>query len=151
MVAFVSDRNSETKYAVKFYFGPNAFRREQAAITTPELSRAMPACVDIIDDPRLRKLPGRGGVLPPMIITERGECLREYVTRKHPDFVTCLQIIVHIAEKLQIMHMAGYAHRDLKPGTCIWLPSQNTWSLIDFGCTAPCGPLPPPPPFPATP
>lgn len=156
MVAFVSDRVSDTKYAVKFYMGPNAFHREQAAITAPELAHAMPACVDIIDDPAARRLPGgRGGgrapsMLPPMIITERGECLREYVSRKHPDFVSCLQIIVHIAEKLQIMHMAGYAHRDLKPGNCIWLPSQNTWSLIDFGCTAPCGaPLPPSPKPPA--
>ena len=27
-------------------------------------------------------------------------------------------------------------HRDLKPGNIMWLPSQNRWTLIDFGCAA---------------
>jgi tRNA A-37 threonylcarbamoyl transferase component Bud32 len=51
----------------------------------------------------------------------------------------CVQVIIQIAKKLQVMHKAGFCHRDLKPGNCIWLPSQNAWSLIDFGCTAACG------------
>jgi serine/threonine protein kinase len=27
-------------------------------------------------------------------------------------------------------------HRDLKPGNIMWLPPQNRWMLIDFGCAA---------------
>ena len=46
----------------------------------------------------------------------------------------CLQIIHHICECLRDLHEAGYAHRDLKPGNIMWLPSQNRWTLIDFGC-----------------
>ena len=30
-------------------------------------------------------------------------------------------------------------HRDLKPGNIMWLPSQNRWTLIDFGCAARAG------------
>jgi eukaryotic-like serine/threonine-protein kinase len=34
------------------------------------------------------------------------------------------------------LHAAGYVHRDLKPANIMWLPSQNRWTLIDFGCAA---------------
>ena len=54
---------------------------------------------------------------------------------------TCpfVQFLVHIAKKLETLHEAGWVHRDLKPGNTIWLPSQNKWSLIDFGCAAKTG------------
>lgn len=60
--------------------------------------------------------------------------------------MTCMhmQVMVHIAEKLQQLHAAGWTHRDLKPGNAIWLPSQNSWTLIDFGCAARIGARPPP-------
>ena len=47
-----------------------------------------------------------------------------------------MQIIHHICECLSDLHSGGYVHRDLKPGNVIWLPSQNRWTLIDFGCAA---------------
>ena len=94
---------------------------------------------DIIDSEEERRLPPPQGSLPLMIVTERGECLSEYMKRKHPDYVTSMQVIVQIAEKLRTMHNAGWAHRDLKPGNTIWLPSRNTWSLIDFGCAGRIG------------
>jgi eukaryotic-like serine/threonine-protein kinase len=34
------------------------------------------------------------------------------------------------------MHAAGYVHRDLKPANVMWLPRENQWTLIDFGCAA---------------
>ena len=62
---------------------------------------------------------------------------------------THVQVMVHIAEKLQQLHAAGWTHRDLKPGNAIWLPSKNSWTLIDFGCAARIGAPPPPsPPLP---
>jgi serine/threonine protein kinase len=30
-------------------------------------------------------------------------------------------------------------HRDIKPGNVMWLPSQNRWTVIDFGCAAHIG------------
>lgn len=50
-----------------------------------------------------------------------------------------MQIIMQIATELKAMHEAGYAHRDLKPGNVMWLPSKNRWALIDFGCAAQIG------------
>ena len=37
------------------------------------------------------------------------------------------------------MHAAGYVHRDLKPANVMWLPRQNRWTVIDFGCVARVG------------
>jgi hypothetical protein len=47
-----------------------------------------------------------------------------------------MQIISHICECLVDLHQTGYVHRDLKPANIMWLPSQNRWTLIDFGCAA---------------
>ena len=41
--------------------------------------------------------------------------------------------------RLADMHDAGYVHRDLKPANVMWLPRQNRWTLIDFGCVARVG------------
>jgi serine/threonine protein kinase len=30
-------------------------------------------------------------------------------------------------------------HRDLKPGNVMWLPRENRWTVIDFGCAARTG------------
>jgi serine/threonine protein kinase len=76
---------------------------------------------------------------PPCIIIERGESLDEWVLRIKPDFPTILQVLVHLTERMQTLHAAGYVHRDLKPANCLWRPEQHSWTLIDFGCTARIG------------
>ena len=50
--------------------------------------------------------------------------------------IHCVQILYHVCECLMDLHKEGFVHRDLKPGNIMWLPSQNRWTLIDFGCVA---------------
>lgn len=47
-----------------------------------------------------------------------------------------VQILANVAKRLEAMHDAGYVHRDLKPANVMWLPRENLWTLIDFGCAA---------------
>ena len=57
--------------------------------------------------------------------------------QQHEAAKTCLQVIANVAKRLEAMHDAGYAHHDLKPANVMWLPRENQWTLIDFGCASP--------------
>lgn len=50
-----------------------------------------------------------------------------------------LQMINQLATRLKELHELGYIHRDLKPGNVMWLPRENRWTVIDFGCVARTG------------
>ena len=54
-------------------------------------------------------------------------------------WIPCMQVITHIAACLARLHDSGYVHRDLKPANIMWLPRENRWTVIDFGCTARAG------------
>jgi serine/threonine protein kinase len=51
----------------------------------------------------------------------------------------CVQMILQLAVRLKELHALGYVHRDLKPGNVMWLPRENRWTVIDFGCVARIG------------
>ncbi|NJR43898.1 MAG: phosphotransferase [Akkermansiaceae bacterium] len=53
-----------------------------------------------------------------------------------------MQALNLITEKLVKLHASGWVHRDLKPGNMLRLPSQHSWTLMDFGCAAEQGPPP---------
>ena len=57
--------------------------------------------------------------------------------------MACLQVLLHAVRALRRLHAFGYAHRDIKPGNILRRPKQHDWTLIDFGCTARTGALPP--------
>ena len=50
-----------------------------------------------------------------------------------------VQVLSNISQRLADMHGAGFVHRDLKPANVMWLPRQNRWTVIDFGCIARTG------------
>jgi serine/threonine protein kinase len=50
-----------------------------------------------------------------------------------------MQMILQLAVRLKELHALGYVHRDLKPGNVMWLPRENRWTVIDFGCVARTG------------
>ena len=50
-----------------------------------------------------------------------------------------VQVLCHVTTRLQQLHEAGLAHRDLKPGNVLWRPEHLEWTLIDFGCAARIG------------
>lgn len=49
------------------------------------------------------------------------------------------QVLAHVAMRLRDLHAAGYVHRDVKPENIMFLPRENVWTVIDFGCTARVG------------
>ena len=53
------------------------------------------------------------------------------------------QVLSNVASLLAVMHDAGYVHRDLKPANVMWLPRENRWTVIDFGCVAGIGDVTP--------
>ena len=61
---------------------------------------------------------------------------------RQPTLLQCrmsLQVLSNISQRLADMHDAGYVHRDLKPANVMWLPRENRWTIIDFGCVARVG------------
>ena len=56
---------------------------------------------------------------------------------------TVSQVLSNVSKRLAVMHDAGYVHRDLKPANVMWLPRENRWTVIDFGCVAGIGKVAP--------
>lgn len=54
-----------------------------------------------------------------------------------------MQVLSHISQRLADMHAAGIVHRNLKPSNVMWLPQQNRWAVVDFGCAAAIGSVSP--------
>ena len=50
-----------------------------------------------------------------------------------------MQMMHQLALRMTAFHALGYVHRDLKPGNVMWLPRENRWTVIDFGCAARTG------------
>jgi hypothetical protein len=139
-VQFVRRVPDQVEYAVKFFIhADHAFQRELTLYRTPGLHRILPEVHQISpnEDGAIRSQSGY--IFPPFIMVEKGESLNEWASRVAPDFATTLFLLLHIAERLQQLHEVGMCHRDVKPANVLWRPLSNSWTLIDFGCSAPIG------------
>jgi serine/threonine protein kinase len=87
-----------------------------------------------------------GFAFPPHIVIERGEPLDEWIKRMvrranggEIPLVAIFQALINIAERLLLLHKAGYVHCDIKPSNVLWLADMHAWTLIDFGSTCKAG------------
>eukprot|EP00892_Ulva_mutabilis_P004011 jgi/Ulvmu1/1982/UM012_0144.1 len=145
VIQFAKDRRTRLLYAVKFFLFQTAFADECRLYTNPDnpLGQFLPALRNIADGSSIAPLvvDGHGHPMPPCVVMEKGESLDVWMQRNRGgvDMITGLQVIQHVAERLADLHAAGFVHRDLKLSNVMWLPRENRWTLIDFGCAAAIG------------
>ena len=48
-------------------------------------------------------------------------------------------MLFNISQRLAELHDAGFVHHNLKPSNVMWLPRQNRWTVVGFGCVARTG------------
>jgi serine/threonine protein kinase len=145
-VQFVHDRDKRRDLAVKFFFKLDAFEREAALYADPVLRAMMAATRHVYANADGALKSPDGYAFPPHIVIERGEPLDEWMKRmvqrtaggKLP-LIAIFQALINIAERLLLLHDAGYVHGDLKPSNVLWLADMHAWTLIDFGSTAKAG------------
>eukprot|EP00892_Ulva_mutabilis_P002733 jgi/Ulvmu1/12460/UM009_0112.1 len=139
IVQFARGVTDGLDYALKFFVSKSAFDAEGELYRDPVLGPLLPKIEGISGNEGGEAGDAHGTPLPPFIAMEKGEALDEWSRRAKPDLFQSVAMLANIAKKLAGMHEAGYVHRDLKPGNVMWLPRENRWTIIDFGCVAKAG------------
>eukprot|EP00892_Ulva_mutabilis_P004417 jgi/Ulvmu1/2347/UM013_0195.1 len=139
VVQFARSVRDRGQYALKFFISRPSFDAESRFYTDSPLGKLLPRLEGLCDNLDGAVQDAQGNPLPPFVIMERGESLDEWSRRRKPDMWAAMPVLANIAKRLEDMHNAGYAHRDLKPGNVMWLPRENQWTLIDFGAAGRIG------------
>ena len=123
----------------QFYADRAQFDRDMALARKPRLQHVLHVPFQICgnSDGKLRG-PGKFA-WPPCTITARGEPLAEWAPQATADLPMAIFVLLHIAERLQLLHAAGLAHRALSPASTAWLERENTWRLTGIGTIAAAG------------
>eukprot|EP00892_Ulva_mutabilis_P004414 jgi/Ulvmu1/2344/UM013_0192.1 len=139
VVQFVREARGGRQFAIKFFLSQRAFEAERRVYSDSPLGRLLPQLEQVCDNRGGALRDAEGAALPPFVVMERGESLDEWSRHRKPDTSAAMPVVTAVAKRLYSMHIAGYAHRDLKPGNVMWLPREEQWTLIDFGFAAPLG------------
>jgi hypothetical protein len=145
-VQFVTRPETGEHFAVKFYTHRPSFEREREVYEDPRLRAMVPKLHALVANVPPFVTSPSGFPLPPFIIMEKGQSLDEFAVGQagRVDLMTVAQALVHLAERLRLLHDAGWVHRDLKPQNILRQPSEHSWTLLDFGCAARAGMSPSP-------
>eukprot|EP00892_Ulva_mutabilis_P002568 jgi/Ulvmu1/12311/UM088_0031.1 len=141
VVQMIRQQRTQHEFAMKAFASNVTFAAEAALYTdrSGPLGAFLPQAKAIMDNLDGEFRDPHGHRMPPCIIMEKGESLDMWCHRAEPDRPLVYAVLVHVAKRLADLHAAGYAHRDLKPANVMWLPRENRWTLIDFGCAARIG------------
>lgn len=147
LVQFAVARETGEHVALKFFSRRAAFLRTEALYKHSALREFMPHIIAIetlADDEDSGTHSVAIGdnadyTFPPCIVMERGQCLREWAMLQRPEFEQRLQVLAVIAERVSLLHAAGFGHRNLKPENILFRPRDQTWRLIDFANAARLG------------
>eukprot|EP00892_Ulva_mutabilis_P001147 jgi/Ulvmu1/11032/UM007_0212.1 len=139
VVQFARSLADGHEHALKFFVSPNAFDRERRLYGDPTLGVLLPRLGRVCPNDDGAITDAFGEPLPPFIVMEKGEALDEWSRRAKPDLFQSVAMLANIAKRLEYLHSHGFVHRDLKPSNVMWLPRENRWTVIDFGCAARIG------------
>ena len=120
--------------ALKFYVVRAAFDRI-LSLDMASLGSAADALLAVV--PNNEGVATGGVVLPPCVVTQKGETLDAWAARVKPHLPACLQALCGIAAEIVTLHSAGYVYYALKPGNVARVGRR--WMLVDFGCVARSG------------
>eukprot|EP00892_Ulva_mutabilis_P005786 jgi/Ulvmu1/357/UM001_0363.1 len=145
----------EPQVALKFYVQPELIRPESTVYSAPAMHAAgvLPQSGAFALNTDGAMTDSAGAPLPPCFVMERGVSLKEWMARSRLSSgrqtvhsKTAIKAMLHVTQSLASLHQAGFVHRDVKPASILWLPSEHRWALVNFcratrpGCTTavPC-------------
>jgi serine/threonine protein kinase len=133
----------DKEYMVYFYVDSGAFERVRAVMADPEWREFTVALWDVYPGAAGEALTAHGQPLPPAVVQEDGETLRDWALGANSDPVMLVNTLVQVAEVLERLHAHGFVHRDIRPDSMVWLPGQLAWCLVNFGFSSNHRVLPP--------
>ncbi len=66
---------------------------------------------------------------------KRGLSMHEWIRNRKPPPLMGIWMLGEVCSQVAVLHAHGLVHRDIKPQNILWLQEDNTWRVIDYGCT----------------
>ena len=124
-------------YAIKFYTNRAAFDAARALYGAEATRPCMGAVRDMFQNARRKSTAGH--VLPPCVVSRRGESLAAWARRVKPSRPIALQALAAIADALAALHARGHVYFACKATDVVWLEASQEWQLSDFGAAMKIG------------